>query len=84
MSPVERDLPTSISDSSLTSAERATLSNTICGDVVSSRSLERLGLIKIRRLHRIDGETLAFFDLTEAGEEHVRRHYVVAEVPEAL
>jgi len=27
---------------------------------------------------------LAFFDLIEAGEDHVSRHYVVAEVPTAL
>ena len=81
---MELDPPISIPDASLTSAERATLSNTICGDVEAARTLERLGLLKIDRIEQRGSTLLAFFDLTEAGEDHVSRHYVVADVPTAL
>jgi len=81
---VELEPPISIPDASLTPAERATLSNTICGDVETARALELLGLVKIDRFEERGGEPLAFFHLTEAGEDHVNRHYVVADVPTAL
>jgi len=79
----ELEPPIPIPDASLTPAARATLSNTICGDVAAARALERLGLLEIDRIEKRRGERLAFFHLTEAGEDHVRRHYVVADVPTA-
>jgi len=51
---------------------------------VAARTLERLGLLKIDRIEQRGSTLLAFFDLTEAGEDHVSRHYVVADVPTAL
>lgn len=63
--------------SSLTAVQRCTLSNTVCGDVASARELEILGLLKIRRIDTSARGPIAFFDLTAAGEEFVRRHYVI-------
>lgn len=66
-----------IPESSLTAAQRATLSNTICGDVLSARQLEHLGLLEIRRIDKTARGSIAYFDLTAAGEEFVQRYYVI-------
>ena len=63
----------------LTVNERATLSNTICGDVESARSLERMGLVRIDRVASSARGQLAFFDLTEAGGTYVTHHFTVAD-----
>jgi hypothetical protein len=61
----------------LTAREAAALSNTICADVQSARSLEARGLVEIRDVARVGDEDLAFFDLTDAGEAYVNRHFVI-------
>jgi hypothetical protein len=63
----------------LTVNERATLSNTICGDLESARSLERMGLVRIDRVTSTARGELALFDLTEAGEDYVTHHFTVAD-----
>lgn len=63
----------------LTVRERATLSNTICGDLESARSLERMGFLRIDRVSRNARGQLACFELTEAGEAYVARHFAVAD-----
>jgi len=50
----------------LTVRERATLSNTICGDLESARSLERMGFLRIESVARDERRQLAFFELTRA------------------
>ena len=66
-----------IEKSSLTNAQSATLSNTICGDPQSAYELQELGLVENIEIESRSGRTVAFFDLTEAGEAFVDRHYVV-------
>ena len=61
----------------LTRGEQATLSNTICGELESARSLERMGLLTIEEVARNARGQLAFFELTEAGEDYVARHFTV-------
>lgn len=63
----------------LSAGQRATLSNTICGDVGCAQDLERMGLVTIRRVVDTADGAVAFFDLTMLGEEFVTRHYVVPE-----
>jgi hypothetical protein len=63
----------------LTDNERATLSNTICGDMESARSLERMGFVRIDKVTSTARGQLAFFDLTEAGEAYVTHHFTVAD-----
>jgi len=63
----------------LTAGQRATLSNTICGDLECAQDLERMGLLRIRRVVHTSEGAVAFFDLTKLGEEFVARHYVVPE-----
>ena len=70
-----------ILDSSLSPAQRVTLSNTICAALESARDLERMGLLRIRRIQKREAKVLAFFDLTPAGESFVNQHYVVPEAP---
>jgi hypothetical protein len=66
----------------LTVNERTTLSNTICGDVESARSLERMGLVRIDRIASTARGQLVFFDLTKAGEAYVTQHFSVADPSE--
>jgi hypothetical protein len=66
----------------LTVSERATLSNTICGDLVSARSLERMGFLRIKRVANDARGPLAFFELTEAGDAYVTHHFTVADPSE--
>jgi DNA-binding MarR family transcriptional regulator len=66
----------------LTVRERATHSNTICGDLESARSLERMGFLRIERVAQDARGQLAFFELTEAGEAYVTRHFTVADPSE--
>jgi hypothetical protein len=61
----------------LTAGQRATLSNTICGELACAQDLERMGLLRIRQVSRKPEGDVAFFDLTELGEEFVERHYVI-------
>jgi hypothetical protein len=66
-----------ITEPDLTPLQRATLSNSICGDAGPARELERLGLVMIRRYSQYAGRPIAFFDLTPAGEAYVNKHFVV-------
>ena len=68
-----------IHEDGLTAGQRATLSNTICGALTCAQELERMGLLRIRQVSRKPEGDVAFFDLTELGEEFVARHYVVPE-----
>ena len=72
-----------ISDDSLTPQQRAALSNTICGDAQAARELEQMGLVTIECIEPDGDRMIAFFDLTEAGEAFVDRHYVVACGPDS-
>ena len=65
------------SEAWLTAAQQATLSNTICGDVGSALELERMGYLRIRRISKRGRQFIAFFDLTDAGDDFVNRHFVV-------
>lgn len=73
-----------IPEDSLSAEQRATLSNTICGDPKSARELERMGLVTIESIEPDGDRMIAFFDLTEAGEAFVDRHYVVSGGSDAL
>jgi hypothetical protein len=66
-----------IREESLTDVQRATLSNTICGDAQAARALEEMGLLTIQRIEPRGNNMIAFFDLTEAGDAFVDCHYVV-------
>ena len=66
-----------IPEDSLTAEQRAALSNTICGDPQAARVLEQMGLVTIESIEPDGDRMIAFFDLTEAGEAFVDRHYVV-------
>jgi hypothetical protein len=66
-----------IREESLTDAQRAALSNTICGDAQAARELEEMGLLTIRRIESRGNSIIAFFDHTEAGGAFVDRHYVI-------
>lgn len=66
-----------IQETSSTPGQRAALSNTICGDPSAARELERMGLIRNVRVEERLGGPVAFFDLTDAGDTFVQRHYVV-------
>ena len=62
----------------MTDAQRATLSNTICGDAQAARELEDImGLRTIRRIEPRGQDMIAFFALTKAadgfGGRHLRR-----------
>lgn len=69
-----------IEESSLTNAQRATLSNTICGDPQSAYELEAMGLVENITIETRSGRIVAFFDLTEAGDAFVDRHYVIPDL----
>jgi hypothetical protein len=72
-----------IPEDSLTAEQRAALSNTICGDAQAARELEQMGLVTIEDIEPDGDRMIAFFDLTEAGEAFVDRHYVVASGPDS-
>lgn len=66
-----------IPEDSLTPEQPAALSNTICGDAQAARELEQMGLVTLEGIEPDGDRMIAFFDLTEAGEAFVDRHYVV-------
>jgi hypothetical protein len=68
----------------LTARERATLSNTICGDLESASSLERMGLVSIEKVAKNRHGEVAFFGLTGAGEAYVTRHFAVRDSSERI
>jgi len=60
-----------IPDASLTPAERATLSNTICGDVEAARALDRLGLLEIDRPEEYHARDLpTYYRQLQGGRHH--------------
>jgi hypothetical protein len=63
--------------SSLTPTQRATISNTICGDAASARELEDMGLLRILRVEPGPRGRIAYFDLTPIGDEFVNLHFVI-------
>ena len=63
--------------SSLMQTQRATISNTICGDAESARELEAMGLLRITSIEPSLRGTIAFFHLTPSGEEFVNTHFVI-------
>jgi hypothetical protein len=63
--------------SSLTRAQCAAISNTICGDADSARELEAMGLLRITSIKPGSRGLLAFFDLTPSGDEFVETHFVI-------
>jgi hypothetical protein len=63
--------------SSLTPAQCATISNTICGDADSARELQAIGLLRITSVESGSRGQRAFFDLTPSGVEFVEAHFVI-------
>lgn len=50
-----------IPEESLSAEQRATLSNTICGDPKAARELEQMGLVTIEGIERDGDRMIAFF-----------------------